>query len=65
MTLEELHEQEGVWACEGMSEDDSRYGCLYGVIYGPCGSSSCTGVCNDNYGYCPCRCHKEDTEVTT
>lgn len=40
-------------------------GCHDGEVCGPCGAESCYGQCTtDNYGDCPCRCHKEDTEVT-
>lgn len=32
--------------------DPDQYGCLNGLIYGPCGESVCYGRCADSYGRC-------------
>lgn len=32
--------------------DPDQYGCLNGLIYGPCGGSVCYGRCADSYGNC-------------
>lgn len=32
--------------------DPDQYGCLNGLIYGPCGDGCCYGRCSDSHGTC-------------